>query len=715
MSEDSLNDLWYRVRNVKLTLRSHVEIHRHTYRDQTWYVVQDRTTGRYFRFTPETHQFVGRLNGIQTLDEVWNHTLAKNESSEVSKGDLIRLLSQLYKADLLYGDVMPNTDELVRRAKRLRVQQAVQRWRSPIAIRFPLLDPEQFLSASWPYMRFLFSWFGLVVWLSAMFLGAVLVATHWDALTSDVIGRVFSAQNALLLFLIFPVVKVLHEFGHAYALKALGGEVHEMGVILLVFMPIPYVDASSASASQSKYKRAVIGAAGMIVELFLAVIALFVWVNSEPGLINAIAYNVILVAGVSTIFFNANPLVKFDGYYIFSDLIEIPNLGGRAVQYMGYLYQRYVIRLKGLIAPINEPGERKWLFGYAISSFAYRLFIIATIVWFLVDQFFIFGILLTLWAAMMMIVLPLWKTIMFLFSSPKLHGYRIRAVFVSIALLVSVGALLSIPIPFSSVSEGVVWVERQAWVRNASPGFVNEVAIADQGEVKEGDVLISLSNVELEAKKKRLSLYLDELSAQYDATRYVDRVQAKIIQQQMDNTRSQLLDVEEQEAELTVRSNKAGRYINMRTTEIVGTYLPRGSLLGFIADDNAAVVRVVVGQSDIDLVRSSTSKIELRFAENISEVVEGEIVREIPLASQTLPSLALASQGGGDILLNPLSDPSGDPNAIDAFFQFDIRVPDGVPLDTFGGRVKVRFSFGYAPLALQLYRPIRQTFLSKFG
>ena len=715
MSEDSLNDLWYRVRDVRLTLRSHVEMHRHTYRDQTWYVVQDRTTGRYFRFTPETYQFVGRLNGTQTLDEVWNNTLGKDEGNTISKGDLIRLLSQLYKADLLYGDVMPNTDELVRRAKRLRLQQAVQRWRSPIAIRFPLLDPERFLSATWPYLRFLFSWFGLVIWILAMSLGAVLVATHWDALTSDVIGRVFSAQNALLLFLIFPIVKVLHEFGHAYALKALGGEVHEMGVILLVFMPIPYVDASSASASHNKYKRALIGAAGMIVELFVAVIALFVWVNSEPGLINAIAYNIILVAGVSTIFFNANPLVKFDGYYIFSDIIEIPNLGGRAIQYIGYLYQRYIIRLKDLLPPVNEPGERKWLFGYAVSSFAYRLFIIATIVWFLVDQFFIFGILLTLWAVMMMVVLPLWKTIMFLFNSPKLHGHRIRAVIVSVALLVSIGALLSIPIPFSSVAEGVVWVERQAWVRNGAAGFVDTVSVADEGQVDEGDVLISLSNLELEAKKNRLSLYLDELVAQYDAARYVDRVQANIIQQQMENTRSQLQDVEEQVAALTVRSTKAGRYINMRDADIAGTFLPRGSLLGFIADDNAAVVRVVVGQSDIDLVRNNTNKIELRFAENLSEVVEGEIVREIPLASQTLPSLALASQGGGDILLNPLSDPNGDPNAIDAFFQFDIRVPGGVPQDTFGGRVKVRFSFGPAPLALQLYRPIRQTFLSKFG
>ena len=135
-----------------------------------------------------------------------------------------------------------------------------------------------------------------------------------------------SAQNLLLLWLVFPVIKLLHELGHAYAAKAGGGEVHEMGMMLLVFMPVPYVDATAAGGFRSKWRRALVGAAGMLVELFIASLCMFVWVLVEPGVMRAVAFNVMLIAGVSTVVFNGNPLLRFDGYYILSDLIEIPNL-----------------------------------------------------------------------------------------------------------------------------------------------------------------------------------------------------------------------------------------------------------------------------------------------------------------------------------------------------------------------------------------------------
>ena len=168
----------------------------------------------------------------------------------------------------------------------------------------------------------------------------VLAGVHWPELSENLADRVLAVENLLVMWLCFPVVKFLHELGHAYAVKNGGGEVHEMGIMLLVFTPVPYVDASAASGFRSKWRRALVGAAGMLTEILIAAVFIVVWVAAEPGWLRAIAFNVGLSAGVSTVIFNANPLLRFDGYYILSDLIEVPNLGARGNQYWRYLLER---------------------------------------------------------------------------------------------------------------------------------------------------------------------------------------------------------------------------------------------------------------------------------------------------------------------------------------------------------------------------------------
>ncbi len=209
-------------------------------------------------------------------------------------------------------------------------------------MRFPLFDPDRFLQRTLPWVQPLFGWFGILLWLAVVGTGAVLAASHWTDLTEDIADRVLDPQNLVLLWFVYPVVKALHELGHAYATRKWGGEVHEIGIMLLVLSPVPYVDASAAWGFRDKRKRMVVGAVGIAVELFLGALALFVWLAVEPGAVRAIAYNVMLISGVSTLLFNGNPLLRFDGYYVLSDAIEIPNLGARANQYLGYLFQRYV-------------------------------------------------------------------------------------------------------------------------------------------------------------------------------------------------------------------------------------------------------------------------------------------------------------------------------------------------------------------------------------
>ena len=159
-----------------------------------------------------------------------------------------------------------------------------------------------------------------MIWLLTVLSAPVLVGMHWDELSEDVADRILSAEGLLLTAMAFPVLKFFHELGHAYATKIAGGEVHELGVMLLVFAPVPYVDASASIAFRSKWRRVLVGAAGMLTELFIAALAMFVWVMVEPGLVRSLCFQTVLIAGVSTVLFNINPLLRFDGYYILSDL-----------------------------------------------------------------------------------------------------------------------------------------------------------------------------------------------------------------------------------------------------------------------------------------------------------------------------------------------------------------------------------------------------------
>ena len=333
---------WYRVAQLKPRLRRHSHIHRHHYRGELWYVMQDQAAGRYYRFTPIAYQVIGLMDGKLTVQELWDKASERYGDDAPTQGDMVQLLSQLHSADILLCDIPPDTAELFRRHNKTEGAKWKNYLRSPLSLRFPLLNPEKFLSRTAPWVRPLFSIYGAIIWLAMVGVALVLVGLHWRELTENMLDRVFTGKNLVFLWLVYPLIKAAHELGHGYAIKILGGEVHEMGIMLLVLMPIPYVDASSASAFREKWQRVLVGAAGMIVELFVAALALFIWLQLPPCNFRAILFNVIVIAGVSTVLFNGNPLLRYDGYYILSDLLGILNLSQRGLNYLGYLCKRYL-------------------------------------------------------------------------------------------------------------------------------------------------------------------------------------------------------------------------------------------------------------------------------------------------------------------------------------------------------------------------------------
>jgi len=713
MSESLFSPSWYRVAKLKPKLRGHGHVYRHTYRGELWYVLQDHARSRYYRFSPTAYHVIGQMNGKHTVQELWESACERFGDDAPTQQDVVQLLSQLHGADMLLSNVPSDTAELLRRSKKVERAKWGQRLRSPMALRFPLVDPENFLSRTVFLVRPLFGVFGAVLWLAVVAAAVVMAGLHWSELTENVVDRVLSAQNLVVLWLAYPFVKILHELGHGYAVKVWGGEVHEMGVMLLVLMPIPYVDASAASQFPVKHRRLVVGAAGILVELFVASLALFLWIAMGPGLVRSVAFNVILIGSVSTLLFNGNPLLRFDGYYIFSDLVEIPNLAQRGTSYLGYLWQRYVFRAKPK-PPHTGPGERGWFVVYTISAFVYRAFVYVAIVLFIAGKFFFIGVILAMWAAYSMAVAPLVKGLKYVASSPALRDKRPRAVLLTAAtILVLLVLVLVVPFPLRTRTEGVVWVPEESLVRAGTGGFVRNVAVESGASVAKDEVVVECWDPLLMANARVLRAQLEELQSRYDAALVSDRVQVKILREEIEDVRREIARAEERLNALELRSPIDGAIVTPRAQDLPGRYVRQGELLAYVLDVGRPTIRVVVPQSNVDLVRRRTRDVEVRLAERLDRAFPAVIKREVPEAAGRLPSTALGSAGGGEIAIDP-SD-SGGTRTFETLFQFDLELEQ--PLDEVfvGGRVYVRFDHGWEPLAHRWYRSIRQLFLKRFN
>ena len=712
MTEQLFSTLWYRVATLKPKLRLHADIRPHDYRGQRYYVVEDHATGRVHRFTPIAHYFLSQMDGCRTVDQIWEMTENEFDDAAPTQDEAIELLAQLHGADLLQSETPPDCRELFRRFEKNAQKGWRQRLMNPLAVRVPLFDPNAFLDRHISRVQWLFSRFGLLVWFATVVTAVIMAVSHWPDLTHNVIDRVLTPKNLLLVWLTYPLIKLLHEFGHAFAAKRWGCEVHEMGIMLLVLIPMPYVDASASSALPEGRQRALVAAMGVMVELFIAALALFVWLAVEPGLVRAMAFNVMFIGGVSTVLFNGNPLLRFDGYFVLADMLGIANLGSRSIQYVGYLVQRYPFGVRELSSPAASRSEAAWLGVYAVTSFCYRMFIMFGIIILIAGKFFVIGIALAIWAAVMQIVWPLLRKISFIAASPRLRLHRLRAVGVTMAIVTVIAMLVfQAPFPLRTMTEGIVWAPAEAEVRTGASAVVRRLVAAPYSAVSKGDVLMETTDPTLAARTDVLAADLRAAQVRYHVARSEDQVEAENIRDEILTIEAELALARERLDELVIRSPADGIFLLERPEDLVGQFMRQGELVGFVADLSRATVRVVVTQADIGLIRSATSNVEIRFADRLATTMPARISRESPAATWRIPSPALGTQGGGLLAVDP-GDESGT-RTLEKVFHIELTVDE--PVERLGGRTFVRFDHGSEPLGWQWYRRLRQLLLRQFN
>jgi putative peptide zinc metalloprotease protein len=714
MSDTLYSASWYRVAQVRPRLRPHAHIHRHVVRGQVWYVLQDRASGYFHRFTPVANFFIACMDGKRTVQAIWDLAAQRMGEELPSQDDIIKLMSDLYRADVLVFDATPDNREHQQRQRKHKWQKWKQYIGNPLALRIPLFDPDALLTKLCRWSRPLWGWPAWVLWLAVVSWGLTLAVLHWPALTSNTADQVFSFDNLLILGVAFPVVKFVHELAHGLLVKARGGEVREMGVMLLLFMPVPYVDASAATAFPDKRWRALVGAAGMLADLATGALALWAWTLLEPGLWRAAAFNAILISAASTLFFNGNPLLRYDGYYILADWIEVPNLGQRANQYLGYLLQRYGFGLEAVTSPVTAHGERGWLAGYAVASFLYRMFMMVMIALLVAGQFFFIGVLLAVWSVVSMLLLPLGKQLKFLFTSPRLREHRLRAVLVvgvPSALLLSV--LMFWPVSSTSHVQGVVWTPEAGQVRAGAEGEVLRLLAKPNAEVQAGQPLVEVQDPTLRMREAVLLAQQEEVVARRAAARVEDRVRTDLLEQQLLSVDAELQTVRSHMANLILRAPRAGIFVLEQGHNLPGQFVKRGQLLGHVVDHQQPVVRAVVTQADVARVVAGIDEAQVRTRNQPGRILTARVIRQVPSATDELPSPSLSLAGGGDIGIDP-SRPGGN-KALETLFLVDLALPAGQDLGTLGSRVHVRFTHASEPLGRQWWRAARRVVLSHVG
>ncbi|MEX0867415.1 MAG: hemolysin D, partial [Pirellulales bacterium] len=381
-------------RPLPIRMRPDLSARSHRYQGERYWVVKEPVGLNYFRFREEEYAILRMLDGRTSLDEIKARFEAEFPPAKLTVEELDRFIGNLHQSGVVIADAPGQGGQLVERRRKRKRKELQSKLSNVLALRFRGIDPDRLLNWLYPKVRWAFSAPAVAASLLLACCALLLVGVQFDAFTARLpaFHEFFSAKNWLLMAGVLAVTKIFHEFGHGLACKHFGGECHEMGVMLLVLTPCLYCNVSDSWMLPNKWHRAAIGAAGMWVEIVIASIATFVWWFTEPGLLNYICLSIMFVSSVSTIVFNGNPLLRYDGYYILSDLMEVPNLRQKA---NSILFQKLGQWCLGLTQPPDPflPQRNQWLFAlYTVASTIYRWVVLISILFFLHKVFEPYGL-----------------------------------------------------------------------------------------------------------------------------------------------------------------------------------------------------------------------------------------------------------------------------------------------------------------------------------
>ena len=512
-------------RPLKLRARRDLVCNRQTYLGRNYWVVKDPLTLEFYRFEEEEYSILQLLNGTRSPAEIRRQFEQQFAPQQLALPELQVLVSRLYRQSLVVADAAEQGEQLLQREQQRQSTRRRAAWTNILCVRFPGVNPDRFLTWLNARCGWMFSRPGAIAALLLVVSALLLIAAQFDVFLNRLPGfhAFFAGENWILLALVLAGTKVLHELGHGMACKRFGGECHDMGFMLLVLTPCLYCNVSDSWMVRSKWGRAAIGAAGMYVEVVLASICTFLWWFSDVGLLHYLCLDIMFVCSVSTLLFNANPLLRYDGYFILSDVLEIPNLRQKS----GALVQRMLGKWCLGIEPNADPflpHRRRWLFaGYAVAATIYRWFIVFSILWFLYHLMEPYGLkslgqLMTIVVLYGLVAMPLRQFARFLSTAGRVRQLKTFRLLASAGLSAGLlAALVLVPLPHRVRCDFQLQTRDATTVYVDVPGQLVEIHVQPGQAVRAGQILAVLENEEITMALTQLRGQRDHLVAKLEA------------------------------------------------------------------------------------------------------------------------------------------------------------------------------------------------------
>ena len=680
-----LNEQTFEFSQARLQLKDALRFTLRQNGDAIDYLVEDEVTGRFFRVGLAQYAFLTMLDGRRTVSTALMKAATLLREHAIDESEAANLCKWAIESGLIESETGNSSARRLEQHEQMQKQKMVS-YLNPMMVRIPLFNPDPIVTVVSRFVGFLVSPAGAVIWLTVCIYGFLMLAQNWSEFINDRVNS-FGAMDIVWIALTWCVLKLVHELAHSVVCKQFGGRVQSCGILLLLMIPMPFVDVTSSWRMESKWKRILISAAGMMCEVFIAAIACWIWVKSEPGPLQYHAGNVIISATLHTLLFNINPLMKFDGYFMLADWLEIPNLAMHGRSWLKGIFKWAYFGNKP--AKLKETGFR----GLAVRAYG-----VLAMAWFfsiaiglslaasgLIEGF---GLLVAIIGLIMWAGIPLFKLVKYFSVGTKTERPN-RLWFASamtLTLLLAACFFYFCPSPTVVSAPIVIDYEPLHIVRSKSKGFVGDIHVRDGQAVEEGQLLVTLTNPELKHDHKSLLIDIRISKLRFNTFYNQGEIsQAQLEERSLESMLKREAELSSRIAELEIYAPSSGSVLARDLDAQTGQYLEPGDEILSIATAGEIHAVALTRQDDIEWVAENPeSEIELRiWGRHQRELLKGRVKHINPRARDDLPHEAFSASVGGPLAVVPRSQVEDDDSEENDMMLSQPRVPVEIELEPF--------------------------------
>lgn len=646
-------------------------------------VIEDPVGGRFFRLGVNEYALARALNGERDLGLALAFANATEKNDPLGPQEALAIAQFLLRHGLV-------EEVLAGQAQRTRISPPKPRRRmGALFQRLPLGNPNRLLDRLMPLFGWFAGWWFAPLWLAAAGLAGVSLADHWDRWVGDAAG-VLDRDNLIWLPVAWFLLKLWHELNHGLVAKRYGADVVECGILFVLFAPVGgYVDATASWRLADRWKRIHVSAAGIVSETFLGALAVVVWASQGPGVISTLAYNVAILATISTVLFNANPLMRFDGYYVLVDLIERPNLYQRGMLYCRYFGRRWFLGA-GPGDPAYGAGAPRVVKAYGLMTLVWRWMVMSSILVMATAWFSGLGVLLFAIGLVTWLLLPALRLVKRELQPGGSGARGLGRVGLLVGGLLGLVVLLNFALPLrpSVQAPGLIAYVQSTTLRAEASGYVAEVAVRRGDRVRGGEVLLRLENTELDSEASRIET--DMAAMEVEAAQALTRGDLETESARRANRvvlASQLAELRRQQQSLTIVAPHDGVMVEGDLLPWQGAYMKRGADLGEIADPARLSFEISIPEHLVAAFRDQLGA-EVQVELPGGRLVVGQLTELAPKGSLARPPEALTVLTNGPIALRSVKGEKGSQyEAVEAQFKGVITLPAEAITKAFVGEV----------------------------